>query len=317
MALFQLLASCVFLRIYGRRPLCKPDSRAALSIEAKMQECLPWKRINPMTPASGQHHMNEESSFAALKEEAAALLTHFRPSSTELLDLLRRHITTRMLKEIAEADGGYKLDEHYQALRRIHDSGKVPVRLEWYPREVLDLALWGFPSPNDTRGHLKRAFCCAVLLRAGADPENEGYIFGENDTLAPLVESVCLLGRHYTEAALRFVCWRLLNSSLLNEERPFFALAVLLLCVQLQLGRKELAYLLRLIAWVEAEEACARDDPNLLPPESDQWLLGLYVYNQSHAIWRTLARTILLSPRQPYPMQVAEALAKMGSQLTD
>ena len=148
--------------------------------------------------------------MAEINDDLLAILD---PSPDALLDLLRGRVDDAMLQEIAAADYGMEADTHLRELRRIRDTGRVPVRFDWCPKEVLDLTRWSEPGElsgvgDDAvlREHLKRAFCCAALLRGSCEPGNADVDFGcESDTLVQALASACVLGPEIARAALQFV----------------------------------------------------------------------------------------------------------------
>lgn len=222
----------------------------------------------------------------------------FPPSPNALLDLLRMRVDDGMLLDIARADYGNDADEHLRAVRVIRDTGAVPVALGWAPQEVLELIRWSEPEdpewkPGDVgeRGHLMRAFACAALLRAAAEPGN--LLDGENSTLAQLVASTLALGRDAQVAAARFLAWRvpMLNP---DEERPFFAFALLFLAVLLRAERLSDQALATAGEWMIAEEAAeAQAQGDDVPTPEGPWLLRLTFYGLRHSVWRAFARRML------------------------
>lgn len=170
---------------------------------------------------------------------SAATLDHFHPSSEELLRLVLQHVNRSMLREIAEADYGEDVDAHLQALEAIH-AGHVPAPMQWEPKEVLELIRWSEPEdpgwkPGSTgkRGHWMRLFACTVLIRAAAEPANDGYFTGEDSTIIQLIDSAIQLGSDTSLAALKFLCWRMQYRKLDDWEQSDFAVAILLLAVSL------------------------------------------------------------------------------------
>jgi hypothetical protein len=148
-----------------------------------------------------------------------------------------QNVDDSMLREIAAADYGMDVEEHLEQLRAIKN-GKVPTPMEWEPKEVLELIRWSEPedatwSPGSTgrRGHWMRLFSCAALLRAAAEPENDGYFTGEDSTIIQLVDSAVKLGEKTSLVALKFLCWRMQYRTLDEWDRPYFAIAILLLSV--------------------------------------------------------------------------------------
>lgn len=123
------------------------------------------------------------------------LLGLFAPDPEALLNRLRPLISDRMLEVIAGADYGNETEVHLRELKPIRDNGTFPAPVQWHPKEVLDLTRWLTPENEEPRwktglslreNHLIRLFSCAALLRTAAEPENDGYFDGENQTIAPL-----------------------------------------------------------------------------------------------------------------------------------
>lgn len=201
-----------------------------------------------------------------------------------------------MLMEIASADYGGGAEDLVVSLRQIRHTGKVPVPMDGSLVEVLELIRWSEPDypnwqPGGTgiRGHTMRAFSCAILLRAGADPEYEDRSPGENQTVAQLVARSLVLGNDVQEAAARFLSWRTawIRSS---EELPFFAFALLVLGVTLPDNTFSEESLASLADCLVAEESRVRALPEVCPPGHGQlWLLGLTYFDLRHHVWRSLA----------------------------
>ena len=159
------------------------------------------------------------------------------PSKDELLQIVFSRVDDSMLREIAAADYGQDVDEHLKQLLAIKH-GKVHVPMRWEPREVLELIRWSEPedptwSPGSTgeRGHWMRLFACSALLRAAAEPANEGYFMGEDSTIIQLVDSGIKLGKKTATATLRFLSWCMQQRSPNSYDRPYFAVAILILLV--------------------------------------------------------------------------------------
>src|SRR5438105_12750580 len=117
------------------------------------------------------------------------LIKTFPPYPDALLAKAGELVTDDMLEEISGADYGMDADAHFAALLTIRDQVRVTAPMPWEPKEVLELVRWSQPEdprwkPGGTgeRGHIMRAFCCAALLRAAAEPANNGYFHGENQT---------------------------------------------------------------------------------------------------------------------------------------
>ncbi|WP_218933295.1 hypothetical protein [Rubripirellula lacrimiformis] len=166
-------------------------------------------------------------------------LDPFDPSSDSLLHLAFRHVDDSMLREIAAADYGEDAGKHLSQLLAIKN-GTIPAPMQWEPKEVLELIRWSEPedptwSPGSTghRGHWMRLLSCAVLLRAEAEPANEGRFTGEDSTVIQLVDSAIKLGDAATNAALQFLCWCTQSSGFGDWDRPYFTVAIQILLVWL------------------------------------------------------------------------------------
>jgi hypothetical protein len=227
-----------------------------------------------------------------------------------------------MLREIASADYGIDADAHLDALRRIRDWGEVLAPMNWEPKDVLELIRWSEPDdpgwrPGGTgiRGHIMRAFACAALLRAAAEPVNDGYFDGENQTIAQLLASALMLGHEVQEAASRFLVWRVAQLKA-YEDRPFFAFALLLLAVVLNGDRFSEGTLAYLADWAVAEEAREREAvAGCLPDHGEQWLLGLTFHDQRHDVWRFLARRLVVEASKLRSEEVRAKLKDVGSRI--
>ena len=211
-------------------------------------------------------------------------------------------VTDDMLVEISEVDYGTDADEHLAALHKIRDSGRPLSPLEWKPLEVLELMRWSEPDepePNNRssgqRGHIMRAFCCAALLRAAADPVNKCQLFvdSQNEALGPLIDSAVSIDRGLPAAAASFLTWGIDCLDEAEELRPFFGFGLLALALLSAPGRFSESDADELVAFIERAEICARNPPEAYKPHFDfivgSSFLQFTVYNQRHSTWRSLA----------------------------
>ena len=250
----------------------------------------------------------------------AELLSPFNPSPTALLDVMSRRLDDSMLREIAEADYGAEADVAERELRRIRETRQITGRIPGILLEVLELSRWSHPedpkwAPGSTgvRGHIMRGFCCAALLRAAAEPENAEYIPGENQTVAQLVASALVLGPEVQEAAASLLAWRLRSSGIDAEDRPFFAMGLLILAVFMGTDPFREDELNELADWVVREEADAR--ATLGRDGKEGWLLGLTIFNQAHPVWRSLAQGLLAESSKIEIPEVRSKLESIGSKI--
>jgi hypothetical protein len=243
-----------------------------------------------------------------IPDDPAALLALLEPSPDALLGVLRQRVDDAMLREIAAADYGRDIDRHLRELRAIRDRGAVPAPMDWWPQEVLELTRWSEPGkPTGAvdpalREHLKRAFSCGVLLRAGAEPANaDSNLFSESDTLAQLLDSVLVLGDEAQRAALRFLAWRVQGLPECESERSFFALAVALLGVHLRGEPSDAGWLGQLGWWVLA--VAEQDEP---------WSPLLAYGGLLYGVWQTLARGMREEVETLPPGETREVLSEVA-----
>lgn len=275
------------------------------------------------------------------------LLNQFNPSDCTSWVWLRSHINDAMLEKIAAADYGMNFENSLRALKRIRDEpwqsnevlirpskGKAQVPVWYDALEVLALVRWSEPENSQqeeqTVGHLIRTFCCAVLLRIAAEPDNcnTANIDRESETIIQLIASVLSLEQEAIELTLQLLCWRMLSLPVDNKECPFFAMGILLLATALYPSQKKGSLLRQLSEWVFKEEERIR----LIFAEefgqtSPQWLFGLkyaedrrgsgYITEMCVDQWKNIAQKVLLNPPEPHPTEVAGLLREIGTRIVD
>ncbi len=223
-----------------------------------------------------------------------------RPDPEVLLQITFRAVDGSMLREIAEADYCLDASKHLHALKRIV-AGDRPAPLEWEPKEVLELMRWSEPedptwAPGSTgpRGHWIRLFSCAVLLRLGGEPQNVDYMTGEESTLIQLAASAIALGPQTIRAATQLVAWRMRDCELYDEDRPFFATAIMLLLATSKPENPEMAMWLVEQAQNDCEDRAWRFKNCT---KADTWRRLIEVHLVEHdgagAEFETIARELL------------------------
>jgi hypothetical protein len=143
------------------------------------------------------------------------LLAPLHPDERALTPLFQAKIDEGMLREIAEADYGWKADECYALLQPILKTGLVASD-DFNLREVLELIRWSEPDDPDwspggqgPRGHWMRLFACTALVRLA--PKYPASFGSECDTLAQSISSAIELGRPVARAAAGMLAWRFLT----------------------------------------------------------------------------------------------------------
>jgi hypothetical protein len=247
----------------------------------------------------------------------------FEPSADTLLDRLRERVDDEILEEIAGCDYDFDAPDNLRELRRIRDTGKTPAPMTWNPEEVLCLTRWSEPDERvrdeakRARGHVMRAFACAALLRAAAEPANRDANFtcGENDTLAQLLASANVLGPEIMKATGQFLAWRTPQLEM-DEARPFFAFGLLSLAAAGERSQFPEALLGRLAEWVVEEEAWNRTaQGQWFIGQRTRWLLGLTVYDQRSQVWVTLGARLRKCAAQLQSKEVSVRLADIANRL--
>ena len=220
------------------------------------------------------------------------LLELLAPDPAAIFNRLRPLISDRILEVIAGADYGNEAEEHLKELKPIRDNGAVPAPIKWQPKEVLELTRWLTPENEDPRwktglslreNHLIRLFSCAALLRIAAEPENNGYFDGENQTIAALVHSAIILGEDFQKDALSLLSWLLLRDRELYEDAPFFGLGCLLLAAHTGAPASTVS---GLAAWVVEQEARIRSSK--AGRKFGPWLLGISFHTARNQLWLEL-----------------------------
>jgi hypothetical protein len=247
------------------------------------------------------------------------LLAPLHPNESALTPLFQANIDEGMLREIAAADYGWKADECYALLLPVLKTGLVASD-DCDLQEVLELIRWSEPddpksSPGGqgTRGHWMRLFACAALVRFATKYKATHGI--ECDTVAQLISSAIELGRPVARAAGGLLAWRFLAYPGHDEDPAFLAFAVLLLAAHLERGEDRGPWLKQLAAWVEDEEARARNALSRWRSSLQhwhEWLIGLTPFLQREVVWRSLAHQILARPESPHPRDAGEALQLLG-----
>lgn len=227
------------------------------------------------------------------------MLEKLNPDPDSLLMAISSHIDDSMLMGIARADYGDDVDLHFKQLLKIRDEKTVFAPMHWHPREVLELTRWDEPdkmplSPHTLlQRHTIRAFACAAMLRAMAEPSNNPYFGGDNESIAPLVESLSVLEAKLQKEALRFFAWRAQNLPHNDTSVvPFYLLALLILFLRVEpsIPRIELK---TIIDWIYAAVQDAYwIEFYMSNGIKTQWLTWLTVYNQRHTIWLNLGKEI-------------------------
>ncbi len=113
---------------------------------------------------------------------------------TELWKFISSELTDEDVRIIAAADYGNDDDENVVGLRCLLSADACGFKLEWHPKEVLELTRWqtvveSDPMVRQTGVNRRCVFAAAALLCASCVPINEGRIHAITENLAILLAS--------------------------------------------------------------------------------------------------------------------------------
>jgi hypothetical protein len=260
---------------------------------------------------------------------AQPILLRCDPSPTALLEWLRPQLDEALLEIIARAEYGVGAAMYFAHLRQLRDTDE-DLDPKYFDQAlgVLQLCRWWNPdSPDEElrgeRGHLLRAFCCTLLLRAArTNLPNRDFVGGENQTVISLIASALALGPEACVMSLRLLAWRAQSPIDDVAEYPFLAFGVLLLAASLYNAGDAGLWLRQLADWVVAVESvvfCRRELRDRRQPclwiENPAWLLGLTNFDGQHATWRAVAWSVLVDRVAPPGDVTAAALLAIADRL--
>jgi hypothetical protein len=206
-----------------------------------------------------------------------------------------------MLEEIAANDYGEEVPVHLAGIGPQLALEAPLGKLDWCPREVLELQAWGEPDdlPDAGREHVKRMLACTILLRnAGCavpeSPFNDFFLEVSASTLLQLARSIMVdrQAELTLTAGLALLLW-LYESQPFAPLQPFAAFGALMLASCCDFGSATESNVQAVCHWVDAVEARCRSmvGGNV---QSERWLLGLNPYvdfNDRPTRWLSVATT--------------------------
>jgi hypothetical protein len=261
---------------------------------------------------------------------AETLLARYNPTPTALLVWLKPQISDDLLRDIAAADYGCELEANFRGLLEVRDDGVI-ISHKCLPNlgEVLALTQYSEAGEGGAsqRGHLKRAFSAATLIRAGVDPANGRNInsnFSLRDpSIVQLIRSVRVLGSDAIAAAARLLAWAVLQDQAEDNESAFLALGIVLLEATRPHVDADEHWLCELTEWAIAMEAVARSNDRRWVDEWDtRWFVGLNYYNRTSSQffaeqWQSVSLEILAESRDPQPRRVSDAFFALAEHLSE
>lgn len=204
-----------------------------------------------------------------------SLLAVFPPDADALLAACCALVTDDKLVEISKADYGEDEDEHFRAIKKIHRSRRPLAEMgSMVPREVLSLVGWSVirkseweHDKTEERGHVMRAFCCAAMLRAQAEPGNKYDTGGGLTALINLIDSAMFLQRGVPEAAARFLAWCVPIMHVGDDDRPLYAFGLVSLALLLRRDAFSETDMDTLVTFAESVDMAVRDPEGWYTPD--------------------------------------------------
>lgn len=251
-------------------------------------------------------------------------LNAFDANPDALLDELLQHVTTDMLIEIASADYGQDIDQHLAPLIQFREYRILPV-LDWHPLEVLELIRWSEPEQPDwkpgatgARGHLLRAFACALLLRAHERQENSSRCESFNETAIQLVLSLRAIGGPILQPGVRFMAWCVTALAPLDHdgiEGPFLGLALLSLVASSDCYSDR--DVVSLCQWIDERVSLLLENDQYRATGQWAWLLSANPQGQRNTRWVELGRCLYHYAEAQGPSDRATWVALVGRALAE
>lgn len=206
------------------------------------------------------------------------------PTTPNIWQLLRQHISDEQLADIARSDYDQSTAKHYRALRSIIDLGQLPPRLEWEPREVLSLCRWR-KYQDDEEARKTVFFCSFCLLAAAESNESSEMIDGQIDNLILAIDTAHQLGEPWLEELDRFLSQLLPNISLQvhDDDYLYFHLAVYLIALMLTLPEQECQARLAQVICAERSVQTYWTHTQVTPRAD---ILSYTCFDMRHALWR-------------------------------
>lgn len=223
------------------------------------------------------------------------------PSKDDLLSALGARVSRSMLEEIAANDYGEEVPAHLAGIEAQIAPNAPLGKLDWCPREVLELQVWSEPDddPDVMREHVKRMLACTILLRnAGCavseSPCQDFFLEVSANTVAQLIRSIMAdtpieLSR---TAGLGLLLW-LYESQPFAPLQPFVAFGALILGASLAFGNATDSDVQTAYQWMNDVETRCRSVLSS-GAQSERWLVGLNPYvdgNDGRMRWISAAET--------------------------
>ena len=178
-----------------------------------------------------------------------------------------------------------------------------------------DLPDRGDPRRKGERGHLVRAFVCAVILHASCDPA-DGILYEENhDAIARLTESALFLGDDTARMALSLLAWCTTSMQPEDPDQGFLMFGMLLLACELGDDAFDSPVIGRLYDWGVVQLRARREYP--WENREDRTLLREHLKEgrMSNRQWKSMTRRILIEAPIKLPENYRGRLLRLGTRI--
>ncbi len=236
-------------------------------------------------------------------------LNAFKPDADALLRRLARHVDDATLELIAGQNpvgGEPRRTEFMTALRHIRDGGSLKKQSdfaswdEFYAQDVTEILEFSrfveADADEDLVWHWPRAFACAVLLRAYADPEVRDSSAGNyNDAMIQLIDSVRRLDAGLEPETMAALAWFITRADGdrfvydRDRDQAAFAGVALLSLAAGAMNDHSPETIMQLTDWLIAEEKRAFDDwGESVGDFPDHWLFRTTYFSGYREKWMAI-----------------------------
>lgn len=195
---------------------------------------------------------------------------------------LKKVIKDNDLKIIANADNGMDFTEHYEMLHKIIETGDLPKRLQFNPREVLEITVWEEDLNSNKTNLLHVLFCSVLLLASAENEESEDLLLAQPDTIIIALECAKRLGQTWIEDIYAFFNYLIphLHIKYSDEDLIYFNLALYLAAKLLNKPPNDISRIIESI--INAEQKVSEEWEE--GPCED--ILGYTCYDLEFNLWR-------------------------------
>jgi hypothetical protein len=203
-------------------------------------------------------------------------------------------MTESMLIDLVNCDSVDGSAEEREAMFSYAKELDYPREPDWHNLEVLSLSRG--EDPENTVGHIVRAFSSVMLFLATDGQDDSGPILDDSRSIIVLLDSCYFLGSAYTEAFGKMMLSRLVNCSKGDGLRTYIEFALLILLLRDGAPSEKTELIVELIE-EDTEDVLREDEFEPYNKEFSNSFLGFIGYCSGHSIWLDYAKVL----NQLYP----------------